>query len=450
MRLLRTSTFRITLLYAVMLAISTAAVALFLYWSTIGFLQRQTDQAIEIEIAGLREAYRSQGLNGLSRIIGDRIRGGDDPEAIYLFADRKLRPLAGNLEAWPLLVATEEGWYSFQLESGGQRTMARARVLQLRQDLVLLVGRDISDLNRLLTLAGGALFWSAGLVIAFALAGGVFMSRRLLGRIEGINDTTRSIMSGDFSQRVVTRGTGDEYDKLAENLNLMLERIEALMSDMRHVGDSIAHDLRTPLTRLRQALEATATSDDINEMRSGISAAVDDTDRLLSTFAALLRIARLESGGIRIRSDPLNLSDVVRDALELYSVIADERHIEIETELATDANIPGDRDLIFQLVVNLLDNAIKYTPEHGRIEAKVVAGPDDVTLSMADSGPGIPEDQLEKVTNRFYRVDTSRQHAGSGLGLSLVRAIAEHHGAELHLTNQQHGLRAEVRFPGAR
>jgi signal transduction histidine kinase len=430
-----------------MLAVSTAAVAMFLYWSTIGFLQRQTDQAIEIEIAGLRETYRSQGLNGLSRVIGDRIRSGDDPEAIYLFADRKLRPLAGNLEAWPLLVATEEGWYSFELESDGQRTTARARVLQLRQDLVLLVGRDISDLNRLLKLAGGALFWSAGLVIAFALAGGVFMSRRLLGRIEGINDTTRSIMSGDFSQRVATRGTGDEYDKLAENLNIMLERIEALMSDMRHGGDSIAHDLRTPLTRLRQALEATAATDDINEMRSGISAAVGDTDRLLSTFAALLRIARLESGGIRIRNEPLNLSHVVRDALELYSVAAEERHIEIETQLAAEANIPGDRDLIFQMVVNLLDNAIKFTPENGGIMVRVGKNNDEVSLSVEDSGSGIPADHLDKVTHRFYRVDSSRQHAGSGLGLSLVRAIAEQHGAELRLTNQQQGLRAEVLFP---
>ncbi|HSN51400.1 MAG TPA: HAMP domain-containing sensor histidine kinase [Woeseiaceae bacterium] len=447
MRLLRTSTFQITVLYAVMLAISTAAVALFLYWSTIGFLQRQTDQAIEIEIAGLRETYRTQGLNGLSRVIGDRIRTGDDAEAIYMFADNRLQPLAGNLEAWPLLVATEEGWYRFQLESNGQRTTARARVLQLREGLVLLVGRDISDLNRLLTLAGGALFWSAGLMIALAMVGGVFMSRRVLGRIENINETTRRIINGDFSQRVTTRGTRDEYDQLADNLNEMLERIEALMSDMRHVGDSIAHDLRTPLTRLRQALEATAETHDADEMREGIGAAIDDTDRLLSTFSALLRIARLESGAIRIRNDVVHLPELVSDALELYSVMAEERNIRITTELATDSRVMGDRDLVFQLIVNLLDNAIKYTPAGGCIRVCLVSGEQSVVLSVADTGPGIPADQLDKVTHRFYRVDASRHRAGSGLGLSLVRAVAEHHGAELRLSNLSPGLKVQVRFP---
>jgi signal transduction histidine kinase len=446
MKLLRTSTFQITVLYAVMLAISTAAVTLFLYWSTLGFLQRQADQGIDIEIAGLRETYRSQGLNGLSRVIRDRIRVGDDPEAIYLFADSRLTPLAGNLEAWPLLVATEEGWYSFQLEANGQRTSARARVLQLRNDLVLLVGRDISDLSRLLTLAGGALFWSAGLVIALGMAGGVFMSRRVLGRIENINETTKGIISGDFSQRVDSRGTRDEYDQLADNLNQMLERIETLMNDMRHVGDSIAHDLRTPLTRLRQTLEATATSNDVEQIRDKITVAVADTDRLLATFSALLRISRLESGGIKIRNDRIELPNVVGDALELYSVMAEERDISISTELEAGANITGDRDLIFQLIVNLLDNAIKYTPANGTIAVSVANGPENVVLSVADTGPGIPEDQLDKVTHRFYRIDSSRGEDGSGLGLSLVRAVAAHHGAELQLTNLPKGLKVNVIF----
>ena len=447
MTLFRTSTFQITVLYAVMLAISTTAVALFLYWSTIGFLQRQTDQAIEIEIAGLRDTYRSRGLNGLSRVIGDRIRAGGDTEAIYLFADNRLNPLAGNLEAWPLLVATDEGWYSFQTVADGQQTAARARVLRLREGLVLLVGRDISDLNRLLSLAGGALFWSAGLVILLALAGGVFMSRRVLGRIENINETTQQIIRGDLSRRVSTRGTRDEYDQLADNLNEMLERIEALMSDMRHVGDSIAHDLRTPLTRLRQALEATAATDDVADMRAGVESAMDDADRMLATFSALLRIARLESGGMRIRKDALNLSDIVADALELYSVMADERAIDVKTELAETTAILGDRDLVFQMVVNLLDNAVKYAPEGGRIEVSASGTRTEVLLSIKDDGPGIPEDELDKVTHRFYRVDRSRRRAGSGLGLSLVRAVAEHHEAELRLTNLPQGLQVDVMFP---
>jgi len=449
MRLLRTSTFQITVLYAVVLAISTAAVALFLYWSTIGFLQRQTDQTIEVEIAGLRETYRSQGLNGLTRVIGERIRAGDDAEALYLFADSRLRPLAGNLDTWPELVSTEDGWYSFLLQSDEKQTNARARVLQLREGLVLLVGRDISNLDGLLALAGGALIWGSGLAIALALAGGVFMSRRVLKRVENVNETTRSIIGGDFTRRVSTRGTSDEFDQLADNLNHMLDRIENLMGDIRHAGDSIAHDLRTPLTRLRHALESTSTTDDIDTMREGIESATEDADRLLSTFSALLRIARLESGGYRLRKERLRLSDLVDDALELYSVIAEERGIEIQTQLDTDTEISGDRDLVFQLVVNLLDNAIKYTPDDGSVSLTVVRSGQDVMLAVTDSGPGIPENQIDKVTRRFYRVDASRRRPGSGLGLSLVQAVADHHGCKMRLANAAQGLAVEVVFTSA-
>ena len=202
MNLFRTTTFQLTVLYALMLAVSTVAVGIFLYWATIGFLQRQTDSTIEVEIAGLREQYRLVGLNGLSRAIGNRIRSGDDPEALYLFADRQLRPLAGNVAEWPDLVSRADGWYSFSNDIDGQSVPARARVLALPEGLGLLVGRDISDLDRLLKLVGTALAWGAGLVIALSLAGGAFMSSQVLRRVESINATTRSIITGDLSQRL--------------------------------------------------------------------------------------------------------------------------------------------------------------------------------------------------------------------------------------------------------
>ena len=260
MKLLRTTTFQLTVLYALMLAVSTAVVAAFLYWGTIGFLYRQTDATIEVEITGLSEQYRLQGLNGLSRVIGERIRRGDDPQALYLFADRQLRPLAGNISQWPKLVSRADGWYSFTNMVCGNPVPARARVLALQEGLVLLVGRDISDLERLLRLVGTTLGWGAGLVIVLSLAGGLFMSSRALRRVESINETTRKIITGDMSQRVITRGTQDEFDQLAENLNRMLDQIEHLMGGIRHVGDNIAHDLRTPLTRLRHALEEASVS----------------------------------------------------------------------------------------------------------------------------------------------------------------------------------------------
>jgi signal transduction histidine kinase len=449
MKLLRTSTFQLTILYAVILAVSTIAVAAFLYWATIGFLQRQTDSTIEVEITGLREQYSLRGLNGLSRAIGERIRRGDDPEALYLFADRQLRPLAGNIDEWPDLVNRDDGWYSFTNRIDGRAVPARARVLALPEGLVLLVGRDISDLARLLGLAAAALAWGAGLVIALSLAGGIFMSNRALKRVESINDTTRGIITGDLSQRVETRGSGDEFDQLAINLNRMLDQIEKLMGGVQHVGDSIAHDLRTPLTRLRHSLEETAASKDLNSMREQVQSAIDDADRLLATFSALLRIARIESGSYAIRREAVSLPRLVADALEMYEVIADEKKIDVRRQVDAVPDIVGDRDLIFQLITNLIDNALKYTPSGGELRVGVSASKSDVVLTVTDSGCGIAEAELENVTRRFYRVDNSRAHPGSGLGLSLVQAVTDLHSAVLDFTNLDEGLRVAVTFPSA-
>jgi signal transduction histidine kinase len=447
MKLLRTSTFQLTVLYAVMLAISMIVVSLFLYWSTIGFLQRQTDTTIDVEIAGLRESYSTQGLNGLTRVIGDRIKSGDDPDALYLFADRQLRPLAGNLEQWPELIETEAGWYSFHTDTQSSRPSARGRVIELPRGLLLLVGRDVSELDRLLRLSVGALAWGTGLVMALALLGGIFMSKRVQRRVESVNETTRRIVGGDLSQRIATRGTRDEFDQLAENLNRMLEQIETLMGGIRHVGDSIAHDLCTPLTRLRYALERTASASDIEDMQRGVEVAIGDADKLLATFSALLRIARIESGGYSVRRELLPLTELAGDALELYGVMAEDRGISVTTDLDADAAFQGDRDLVFQMIVNLLDNALKYTPDGGEVRVRVEAGKDTVRFAISDTGCGIPEEQLDKVTRRFYRVDASRRHPGSGLGLSLVRAVADHHDADLSLSNTEPGLLVQVSFP---
>jgi signal transduction histidine kinase len=447
MNLFRTSTFQLTVLYALMLAFSTLIVGAFLYWSTIGFLQRQTDSTIEVEITGLREQYRLLGLNGLSRVIGERIRRGDDPDAIYLFADRQLRPLAGNLQEWPDLVSRADGWYSFTNQIDGNTVPARARVLALPEGLVLLVGRDISDLDALLRLVATALGWGTGLMIALSLAGGAIMSSKALGRVENINETTRSIISGDMSERVVTRGTGDEFDQLAGNLNRMLDQIEDLMGGIRHAGDSIAHDLRTPLTRIRYLLEEAATGDDPDQMRQRVQTAIEDVDQLLATFSALLRIARIESGGHADRKETVSLARLIRDAIELYQVVADQQRIKITSDLPGETEIIGDRDLIFQLITNLIDNALKYTPDGGNVHLAVHQHNSSNVLSVSDSGCGIPAEQQEFVTQRFYRVDKSRRHMGSGLGLSLVQAVADYHGASLCFANNAPGLRVEVAFP---
>ena len=273
------------------------------------------------------------------------------------------------------------------------------------------------------------------------------MSSQVLRRVESINDITRSIMNGDLSQRVVTRGTRDEFDQLAGNLNRMLDKIEQLMGGIQHVGDSIAHDLRTPLTRLRHSLEETASSDDVSQMRERIQNAIDDADRLLATFSALLRISSIESGGYADRKEAVSLARLVKDAMELYQVIADQQSIQITSDLSCETEIIVDRDLIFQLITNLIDNALKYTPVGGNVHLAVSEDISAIVVSVSDSGCGIPDDQHGLVTRRFYRIDKSRQHPGSGLGLSLVQAVTDYHGAVLSFANNAPGLRVDVAFP---
>ena len=353
------------------------------------------------------------------------------------------------MSAWPDLISRADGWHSFVKSDNGRNVPARARVLALPEGPVLLVGRDISDLDSILKRSVNALAWGAGLTIALALIGGIFMSRQALRRVEGINETTRRIVTGDLGQRIETRGSGDEFDQLAGNVNRMLDQIEQLMGGVRHVGDSIAHDLRTPLTRMRHALEEAAASKDIEEMRERVTIAIEDADGLLQTFAALLRIARLESGSYQTRTASIDLATLVDDAVELYDVVASERNIDVEIGAQKDCTVDGDRDLIFQALVNLIDNALKYTKEGGKVTISTACDAASARLTVEDTGPGIPAAELEKVTSRFYRVDNSRGTPGSGLGLSLVKAVADIHGATLLIENLSTGVRASIAFPGS-
>jgi signal transduction histidine kinase len=449
LRVIRTSTFQLTLLYATLFALSITIVAGFLYWSTIGYMQRQTDATIEAEVIGLAEQYRSLRLPGLVRVIRERIE--DDPSsgALYLFADRNYKPLAGNLDRWPELASRADGWYSFQYRTRGSDVPARARVFALPEGLVLLVGREIADLDRTTSIFRNALAWGGGIAFVLSLLGGVLMSAGVLRRVEQVNQTTRQIIAGDLSGRVQTRGTGDEFDELAENFNRMLEEIERLLESVRHVGDGIAHDLRTPLTRLRNTLEEVSRLDDLLEARRRIEDAIADADGLLRTFGALLRIAHIESGSYAADLQCVSMDILVEDAVELYQALAEERGVELAAHCAEGGAVWGDRDLLFQLLANLIDNAVKYTPDGGRIDVSLDEADDGVTLCVADSGPGIPAALRDRVRDRFYRVDSSRHAPGNGLGLSLVQAVADYHGATLTLHDNHPGLKAEVRFAAA-
>ena len=453
---LRTSSFQLALLYMVVFATSVFILLAFIYWRTAGFMTAQTDETIEAEIAGLAEQYRGRGANGLITIIRERVARDPNAKSIYLLTTDDFLKLAGNIESWPKGTRSDSGWINFTLDEtvgwNGPQRLARARIFEVQGGLRLLVGRDVDELTNLKRVIETAINWGMGITLALALLGGFLMSRSTTRRIEVINNTSRRIMNGHLSLRIPTRGTEDDFDQLAENLNQMLDRIVYLMEGIRHVSDSIAHDLRTPLTRLRNQLESTLMSVDNDEAREQAGRAVAEADQLLATFNALLRIARLETRGNTADMKPVALDELVADACELYEALAEDKDQRFEQHLAKGVMIEGDRDLLFQMVSNLIDNAIKYTPEHGVIGVAVRRDGDESVFEVRDSGIGIPESEKDQVFQRFYRVGKSRSLPGNGLGLSLVSAVAEIHQGRILLSDtnpgaEAPGLTVSVRMP---
>ncbi|MBK1850936.1 HAMP domain-containing histidine kinase [Marinobacter sp. 1-4A] len=453
---LRTSSFQLALLYMVVFATSVFLLLAFIYWRTAGFMTAQTDETIEAEIAGLAEQYRGRGVNGLITIIRERVARDPNAKTIYLLTTEDFLKLAGNLETWPEGSPSEGGWVNFTLSSAvgwtGPERLARARIFEVQGGLRLLVGRDVDELTNLKRVIETAINWGMGITLALALLGGYLMSRNTIRRIEVINNTSRRIMNGHLSLRIPTRGTEDDFDQLAENLNQMLDRIVYLMEGIRHVSDSIAHDLRTPLTRLRNQLENTLMSVDNDEAREQAGRAVAEADQLLATFNALLRIARLETKGNSSDMKRVALDELVSDACELYEALAEDKEQTFEQALEPGVIIEGDRDLLFQMISNLIDNAIKYTPEQGAIGVAVRKEGGDAVFEVRDSGIGIPDDEKDQVFQRFYRVGKSRSLPGNGLGLSLVSAVAEIHKGRIVLSDtdeeaQPPGLTVAVYMP---
>ena len=449
--LLNTSTFRLALIYMVLFAGSVLILLGFIYWSTVAYMSEQTDETIRAEITGLAEQYRQRGLSGLEESISERIERDPDGSSVYLLASPSRQPLAGNLSPWPDTRPAGDGWLEFELKdtrAGGRIFEARARAFILQDGLQLLVGRDTRELKATQQLITRTLLWGIAITLGLALLGGVIMSRGVLRRIEIINQASRNIMAGDLSQRIPVRGNGDELDQLAGNLNRMINEIERLMDGIRHVSDNIAHDLRTPLTRLRNRLEQLQIDlDDGSPHREQVEQGLTDADQLLTTFAALLRIARIEAGGHTAKSEPVDLAALVQDGADLYEVLAEEKQLGFTVETDTDVSLNGDRDLLFQALINLLDNAVKYTPAGGEIALRLKRGDDTADITVADTGIGITADERDKVGQRFYRLESSRSTPGSGLGLSLVKAVARLHKAELILEDNNPGLKATLHLP---
>ena len=439
---------------------TAAALAIsYIYWNTSGLLERQLEGAIQAEIRGLAEQYRAGGIAQLSRIVADRSRRESDD--LYLVTDRNGRYIAGNLtsvspDLWNS-VGQIEFVYGRPSKGGPKKRLALVNVFRLRDGYRLIVGRDIEDRRRFQNVIWRAFFIGLGVIALFGLAGGVFVSRSLLARIEDVNVTSRTIMTGDLSGRIPVTDADDEIDRLAENLNTMLDRIEQLMLGLREVSDNIAHDLKTPLNRLRNRIEgALRQGGGEDTYRDVLERTIEEADDLIKTFNALLSIARLEAGAVGESMEEVEIGALMRDVAELYEPVAEERGVELKTRIPSGIKMRADRQLLGQALANLIDNAIKYgaseRPNGGSgrapsisISAKKQAN--RLEISVADRGPGIPKADRARVLERFVRLEQSRTPPGSGLGLSLVAAVAHLHGGDVWLESNKPGLRVVLSLP---
>ena len=456
-KLFRTTTFRLSLSYLALFSAAAILAIVYIYWNTTVLLSQQLSQTIDAELKGLAEQYRAGGLEQLVRTVAER--SGTPGNSLYLVADKEGRKLAGNLSAvtpdlWNSL-GPVEFVYRRPAPGGVENRLAFANVFRLPSGSRLIVGRDIEDRRQLARMVRTTMLWGLGVMALFGIGGGYWVSRRLLARIDSLSDTTRTIMGGDLSGRLPVNSSGDELDRLAQSLNLMLARIEQLMAGLREVSDNIAHDLKTPLSRLRNRVEA-ALREPYGEpvYREALERTIEEADGLIKTFNALLSIARIEAGAGPENRETLDVSALLRDVAELYEPVAEERGLELKAEAEAPVHIKADRQLIGQAIANLVDNAIKY----GSVETAVGPARPEVTVSavakngvaeiiVTDRGPGVPIAERERVLDRFVRLEASRSEPGSGLGLSLVAAVARLHGGSLRLEDNAPGLKVILALP---
>jgi hypothetical protein len=448
LKLLRTSTFRLAALYLLLFAISVGALLAYVYWNTAGLLERQTDETIRAEVQGLADQHRLRGLRGIVDTIERRSR--EETGSVYLLADTAGRRIAGNLEKLPVQAEEGSDWIDFPLEigtgAGRERHMARAFHAELPNGYEVLVGRDVQELRIFADIIRRTLFWALAFALVLGLGGGLLMSRNFLRRVDSITDASRSIMNGNLAGRMPVSGSGDELDRLAGSLNEMLDQIERLMAGMREVSSNVAHDLKSPLTRMKARVESALRSGKSSEYRDALNQTIEESDRLLQTFNALLSIARAESGQSREALQPLDARVILTDVAELYEPIAEEEGGRLTIAAEEELPVLGDRQLLAQAISNLVDNALKYgAPASGEAVTVAVAGRrdgDNILIEVADRGPGIPEEHRERVIERFVRLDESRSKPGNGLGLSLVAGVMKLHGGSLTLSDNAPGLRA--------
>ncbi len=454
-KLFRSTAFKLSAVYLLVFTLFAAFILGYVAWNARILITGQISETIESEVNGLAEQFRQGGIRRLIAVIERRSQ---QPGAfLYLFSGPAEEPIAGNAVGLAPELLNAPGWheasYNVVDDLGVRPSNALVRVYLLPGGYHLLVGRDLIERDRLRGVIRRGLTLSLGLVIVLGTLGGLFITRRVLKRVDDMSETAQSIMAGNLAGRLTVGGTGDELDRLANNLNAMLDRIGELMTGLREVSDNIAHDLKTPLTRLRNgAEEALRTAQTSADYRQTLDRVIEESDGLIRTFNALLMIARAESGTASEARVRFDAGAVVQDVAELYEPVAEEAGLGLAAHTEGELSVVGSRELLSQALANLADNATKYGHADSNrkdVLMQAVRHGEQVEITVADHGPGIPEQDRQRVLDRFTRLETSQGKPGSGLGLSLAAAIAHFHGGDIRLEDNQPGLRVVLTLPAA-
>ena len=440
-RTFRTTPFRLTLLFLALFAAAAAAFLAYIYVATAGEVTRRADAEITAEMASLEAAYRQGGPNALNQTLIERASG--ERPFLYLFMDSEGKHITGSIEESPVDdFDDEEGtWASFQVtdtDPDGAEIKRPARGLQERLPggEILFVGADVGEAEAYVRKIVRALWGAGALVILLGLFGGVLVSQNVSRQMAELSETVAAVVGGDLHVRARVRGARDEYDELAQGLNEMLDRLERSMGGLRHAGDAIAHDLRSPLTRLKARLEVSLieAENGTGDPRKALEQALEDADGVLNTFNAVLAIARLQAAGQAPNQTLFDPGELAADIAELYEPLCEEKALDFKAEITPALQVKGNREFIAQALANILDNAVKYTPEGGAVMLRARRrSSGEIEFSVTDTGPGVPQTDRARVVQRFVRLENSRNEPGSGLGLSLVAAVAEAHGGRLEL-----------------
>jgi signal transduction histidine kinase len=439
-RLFRTTPFRLTLLFLALFASAASALLAYIYVATAGEATRRTDQEITREMHSLVAAYDRAGVDAVNQSLIER--AASERPFLYLLMNPSGKRISGSIEDSPVdAFKGQPAWTSFQVtdaDSQGHtmRHPARGLQQQLSGGEILFVGADIGEDKAYVNNIVRALQGAVALFVVLGLAGGVLMSRNVARSFAGLTEVVDKVRNGDLGARATVRGTRDEFDELAAGVNEMLDRLERSMAGHKHAGDAIAHDLRSPLTRLRARLEAAYLDVEAGkgDPKQALAQALEDTDGVLKTFGAVLSIARLQAAGTAPNPVLFDPAELAADISELYEPLCEDKGIDFAAELSKDLQVRGNREFLAQALANILDNAVKYTPAGGAIMLRVRRRSSGETeFSVTDTGPGVPEADRERVVERFVRLENSRSQPGAGLGLSLVAAVAEAHGGRLEL-----------------